>query len=47
MVKNIIRPNQPGYRQCTVTVMDTTDPDITFDENGVSSWVPFFRNQIL
>ena len=23
------------YRMCTRCVMDTTDPDITFDENGV------------
>jgi N-acetyl sugar amidotransferase len=26
-----------SYRMCTKTVMDTTDPDITFDENGVSN----------
>jgi len=25
------------FQMCTRTVMDTTDPDITFDENGVSS----------
>lgn len=25
------------YQQCTRTIMDTTDPDIWFDENGVSS----------
>jgi N-acetyl sugar amidotransferase len=25
------------YRMCTRTVMDTTDPDIWFDENGVSN----------
>jgi N-acetyl sugar amidotransferase len=25
-------------RVCTKTVMDTTDPDISFDENGVSNW---------
>lgn len=30
------------YQRCTVTVMDTTDPDIMFDQNGVSSWVPYF-----
>ena len=23
------------YRMCTRCVMDTTDPDIVFDENGV------------
>lgn len=30
------------YQRCVVTVMDTTDPEITFDENGVSSYVPYF-----
>lgn len=25
------------YQRCTRTIMDTTDPDISFDENGVSS----------
>ena len=25
------------YQMCTKTVMDTTDPEITFDENGVSN----------
>lgn len=24
-----------GYRMCTKTVMDTTDPDITFDDHGI------------
>lgn len=26
--------------------MDTTDPDITFDRDGVSSWVKFFRERV-
>jgi N-acetyl sugar amidotransferase len=30
---------EPGYRQCVRTLMDTTDPDIQFDESGVSSHV--------
>jgi N-acetyl sugar amidotransferase len=36
--------NSPGegapgaVRVCTRTVMDTTDPDITFDEQGVCNW---------
>lgn len=30
------------YQVCTHTVMDTTDPDIRFDENGVSNYVPDF-----
>lgn len=32
-----------SYQVCTVTVMDTTDPDITFDENGVCNYVHEFR----
>jgi len=28
-----------AYQRCALTVMDTSDPDITFDANGVSSWV--------
>jgi N-acetyl sugar amidotransferase len=27
-----------GYRACTRTVMDTSDPDISFDDQGVSNW---------
>jgi len=27
------------YQRCTITVMDTSDPDITFDADGASSWV--------
>lgn len=30
------------YQVCTVTVMDTTDPDITFDETGASNYVADF-----
>ena len=30
---------KPGYRQCSITVMDNiSDPDITFDKNGVSNY---------
>ena len=46
MIKPIIRPGQPGYRRCAVTIMDTTDPDIAFDGDGVSSWVRYFREQV-
>lgn len=35
----IIRPGEPGYRQCARTLMDTTDPDIRFRSDGTSSWV--------
>ena len=47
MLKKIIHPGESGYRQCTVTIMDTTDPDITFDEAGVSSWAHYFRENVL
>lgn len=30
------------YQRCTRTIMDTTDPDIWFDENGVSSHALYF-----
>lgn len=32
-----------AYQRCTVAVMDTTDPEIEFDEYGVSSYVPMFE----
>lgn len=47
MPKRIIRPGEPGYQQCTITIMDTTDPEITFDQSGVSSWVDYYRNEVL
>ncbi|MDP2738107.1 MAG: N-acetyl sugar amidotransferase [Pseudorhodobacter sp.] len=31
------------YRVCTRTVMDTSDPDIRFDDNGVSNYVGEFQ----
>ncbi len=31
------------YQRCTRTIMDTTDPDIWFDEDGVSSHVHHFN----
>lgn len=33
------------YKRCSVTVMDTTDPDITFDENGVCNYVHSFKEK--
>lgn len=30
----IIREGDAGYRRCTTCIMDTTDPDIGFDESG-------------
>lgn len=47
MLKKIIRPGEPGYQQCTVTIMDTTDPDISFDQDGVSNWVYYYKEKIL
>ena len=35
------------YQICTKTIMDTTDPDIVFDENGVSDYYHNFQNNIL
>lgn len=32
-----------GYRICSRTVMDTTDPDITFDADGASNWWTGFQ----
>src|SRR5688572_28239332 len=35
----VLQKEDPGYRQCTLTVMDNiADPDITFDENGVCNY---------
>lgn len=33
----------PSYQRCSVTVMDTTDPDIRFDEHGVSNYISLFE----
>ena len=33
-------------QMCTKTVMDTTDPNITFDENGVCNYVHYFEEKI-
>lgn len=35
-----------AYQRCTVTVMDTTDPDIEFDEKGVSLYVTGFERDV-
>jgi len=39
----IIRADEPGYRQCTRTLMDTTDPDIRFNVDGTCSWVNVYE----
>lgn len=33
------------YQICTTCVMDTTDPDITFNERGVCSWCTRYQNE--
>ena len=35
------------YQMCTRCIMDTTDPNIRFDENGVSDYYHNFHEQIL
>lgn len=35
------------YRICTKTIMDTSDPNIIFDNNGISDYYHNFQNQIL
>lgn len=47
MEKKCIPPGQPGYRQCSVTIMDTTDPDITFNERGECHYVSHYHDQQL
>jgi N-acetyl sugar amidotransferase len=35
----IVSEKDPGYRQCSITVMDNiADPHITFDENGICNY---------
>lgn len=38
---------QREYRICTKTIMDTSDPHIVFDEDGVSDYYHNFRNVML
>lgn len=35
-----------SYRICTRTIMDTSDPNITFDERGESDYCANFDTQI-
>jgi N-acetyl sugar amidotransferase len=39
--------SQREYQICTKTIMDTSDPTITFDENGVSDHYKNFKETIL
>lgn len=36
-----------NYKRCTLTIMDTSDPLITFDSNGVSSHVKYFQDSVI
>ena len=47
MGKKCILPGQPGYRQCSVTIMDTTDPGISFNAAGECHYVTHFREKLL
>jgi hypothetical protein len=35
------------YKICTKTIMDTSDPNIIFDVNGISDYFHNFQNNIL
>jgi hypothetical protein len=35
------------YQICTKTIMDTSDPRISFDENGISDYYHNFHKNIL
>lgn len=35
------------YQMCNRCVMDTTDPEITFDENGICNHCHYFDNEVL
>lgn len=39
--------NNRFYQVCTKTIMDTSDPNIVFDENGISDYYHNFQNVIL
>ena len=34
------------YQMCSKTVIDTSDPDITFDDNGVCNYVHYFEENV-
>lgn len=39
--------NNKAYQICTKTIMDTSDPNIVFDENGISDYYHNFQNTML
>lgn len=46
MVKDASSTSAAKYQICTRTVMDTSDPEITFDENGVSNHALMFDRYV-
>jgi len=46
MLKGAALEGETGYRICTRCIMDTTDPDIQFDEDGVCSNCRRFEEQL-
>lgn len=42
----VLDKNDPNYRQCSMSVMDNiADPNITFDENGVSNYYYEYKKE--
>ncbi|MFY8108071.1 MAG: LPS biosynthesis protein, partial [Bacteroidia bacterium] len=39
--------NNRPYQICTKTIMDTTDPNIVFDENGISDYYHNYHQSIV
>ena len=44
--KNKMKPAPYSYQICTNCVMDTSDPNITFDENGICDHCHDFQNNV-
>ena len=43
----VFTSSEQPYQICTRCVMDTTDPDITFDDNGVCNHCYYFDNNVV
>ena len=40
----VLSENDPGYRQCSISVMDNiADPNITFDDKGICNYYHEYR----
>ncbi len=42
-----LRTSSKAYQQCVCCVMDTTDPDIAFDDEGVCSHCAYFEREVV